>query len=98
MNGYASIAHLNINPEGLQQYMQASLENCRLTRETEPGCLGFHILVDPADPTKVTVCEIYVDEAAFKAHLQSKHFLKMRETAGRFVQVREREVLAVGGL
>lgn len=40
----------------------------------EPGCLQFDVAVDPKDPCKIFLYEVYVDEAAFQAHLETDHF------------------------
>ena len=95
MNGYAIIVRLKIAPEGLERYMRAAAENARLARETEPGCAAFHLFVNPEDNTELTVCEVYVDEEAFKAHQQTVHFRKLRESAGAWIKVLERRVLTL---
>ncbi|MEM9060088.1 MAG: putative quinol monooxygenase [Pseudomonadota bacterium] len=41
---------------------------------TEPGCQRFDVWVDPADPARTFLYEIYDDRAAFDAHLASEHF------------------------
>ncbi len=40
----------------------------------EPDCLVFDVAVDPADPARIFLYEIYRDRAAFQAHLESTHF------------------------
>jgi quinol monooxygenase YgiN len=45
----------------------------------EPGCLRFDIIQDNADPNRFYFYEVYVDEAAFNAHLTQPHYLRWRE-------------------
>ena len=40
----------------------------------EPGCLQFDVCVDPADPHRVFLYEVYESREAFDAHLASAHF------------------------
>lgn len=40
----------------------------------EPGCHGYEILQDTADPTHVVLVEHYRDDAALDAHLDSPHY------------------------
>ena len=47
--------------------------------QNEPGCLRFDVIQDSADPNRIWLYEVYVDQAAFKAHLQTPHFIKWRE-------------------
>ena len=41
----------------------------------EPECELFDVCVDPSNPCRVLLYEVYQDEAAFERHLQSEHFL-----------------------
>ena len=41
----------------------------------EPDCEIFDVCIDPADPSRVLLYEVYRDAAAFDRHLQSDHFL-----------------------
>jgi (4S)-4-hydroxy-5-phosphonooxypentane-2,3-dione isomerase len=40
----------------------------------EPQCRQFDVCVDPADPSRILLYEIYDSEAAFAEHLDSAHF------------------------
>lgn len=41
---------------------------------TEEGCHRFDVWVDPGNPARVFLYEIYTDRAAFDVHLASDHF------------------------
>ncbi len=42
--------------------------------EREPGCHRFDVCADPEAPERIFLYELYGDEAAFKAHLETPHF------------------------
>jgi quinol monooxygenase YgiN len=73
----ALIVEFRIKPEFVAQFETAIEENSRLSRETEPGCRQFDVCRDLADPPLFFLYELYDDELAFEAHLQSPHFLSM---------------------
>ena len=91
----AFIIDLDIAPEGLDEYLRLSLENCRATRTTEPGCLRFEVMIDPDDRSKVTVFEAYTDDEAVEAHRQSEHFRNLRAKAAQWITVRDRRELTL---
>lgn len=41
----------------------------------EPGCTRFDVCVDPSDARRVFLYELYRDEASFREHLTSAHFV-----------------------
>lgn len=43
----------------------------------EPGCRFYQPHADPADPRVFRLFEIYDDEAAYKAHVDSEHFQRL---------------------
>ena len=42
--------------------------------DREPGCHRFDVCADPESPERIFLYELYSDEAAFKAHLETQHF------------------------
>ena len=92
MGAFVLVVTLRIKPENVDRFMAAVKENGKAARETEPGCQGFDILVDPQDPTRVMLYETYADEAAFEAHQQTPHFKKYLEQAVPWLESRERAV------
>ena len=71
---FVLVVNLEIKPGDVDRFMAMALENAKASRETEPGCRQFDVLVDPNDKTKVMFYEVYADEAAFQAHQQTAHF------------------------
>lgn len=78
---FVLVVNLEIKPGDVERFMPMALENAKSSRETEPGCRQFDVLVDPNDRTKVMFYEVYADEAAFQAHQQTAHFKKYFDTA-----------------
>lgn len=71
---FVLVVNLEIKAGEVDRFMAMALENAKASRETEPGCRQFDVLVDPNDRTKVMFYEMYADEAAFQAHQQTAHF------------------------
>jgi autoinducer 2-degrading protein len=71
-----------IHVEHVASFAQAIKANAKASLELEPGCLRFDVCRDTQDPALFYLYEIYIDDAAVKAHLAAPHFLSMdRETA-----------------
>jgi autoinducer 2-degrading protein len=81
---------LKIKADCVDKFMAECLKNGTAARETEPGCKQFDIVVDPNDPTKAMLYEIYADEAAFEAHQQTPHFKHYLANALQYLESRER--------
>jgi quinol monooxygenase YgiN len=81
---------LKIKPDCVDKFMAECLKNGKAARETEPGCQQFDIVVDPNDPTKAMLYEVYADEAAFEAHQQTPHFKYYLANALQYLEARER--------
>jgi (4S)-4-hydroxy-5-phosphonooxypentane-2,3-dione isomerase len=81
---------LKIKADCVEKFMAEVLKNGKAARETEPGCRQFDIVVDPDDPTKAMLYEVYADEAAFEAHQQTPHFKYYLANALQYLESRER--------
>ena len=51
----------------------------KATREEEAGCLAYCFAVDPVDPSRVQVYELWESEKALDDHLKHPNYLAMRE-------------------
>lgn len=90
MAAFALQVNLKVKPQLLDKFMAAILANGKASRETEPGCRAFEILVDPADKTRMMLYEVYDSEAAFQAHQQTPHFKDYLANAVPLLESRER--------
>lgn len=57
-----------------REFHAAIIANAQASREREPGCRQFDVCIDPDDPSRIFLYELYVDRAAFVDHLASAHF------------------------
>jgi (4S)-4-hydroxy-5-phosphonooxypentane-2,3-dione isomerase len=71
---YAVTVWFKIKEGRQDKFLPLMIENAKLSLQDEPGCSQFDVCTDPARPDDVFLYEIYDDEAAFKAHLQTPHF------------------------
>ncbi len=52
----------------------------------EPGVLTYYAVADKANPSHITILEIYADSAAYKLHIETPHFKKYKETVQHMVK------------
>ena len=89
---FVLVVNCRIKAGQVDKLMKELLANAKAARETEPGCLQFDVLVDPKDPAKLMLYEVYKDEAAFEAHQQAPHFKRYLEQGVPLLESRERTV------
>ncbi|MDD9878800.1 MAG: putative quinol monooxygenase [Magnetovibrio sp.] len=63
-----------VKPEHVEAFDAAMAAQARNSVEREPGCHRFDVAKDPANPARTFLYELYTDEAAFRAHLETAHF------------------------
>ena len=73
----------------VEAFDSAIVANATASRDTEPGCRQFDVCRDPADAALFFLYELYDDEAAFQAHLQSPHFLQMNAATTPWVESKQ---------
>jgi (4S)-4-hydroxy-5-phosphonooxypentane-2,3-dione isomerase len=74
MTGYVITVEFDIDPAQLAAFMPLMRENAKASLRDEKGCRHFDVCRPRDVPNRVFLYEIYDDEAAFQAHLQSAHF------------------------
>jgi (4S)-4-hydroxy-5-phosphonooxypentane-2,3-dione isomerase len=94
----ALIVEFRIKPAHIDAFEHSIVENARASRETEPGCRQFDVCRDPADPSVFFLYELYDDDAAIQAHLQTPHYLQMNQATAGWVDAKKvlRYIRAVG--
>lgn len=75
---YCLLLKTELKPGSLEAFMEAMRINAAASVRDEPGCLVFDVLRDRSDPERVWLYEVYIDEAAFEAHMRTPHFLASR--------------------
>jgi (4S)-4-hydroxy-5-phosphonooxypentane-2,3-dione isomerase len=74
MKGYVITVEFDIEPAQFAAFMRLMMENAGASLRDEAGCRHFDVCRPRDVPNRVFLYEIYDDEAAFQAHLQSTHF------------------------
>ena len=73
-------------PGKLDEYLKFAAEVGRVSMATEPGVIALFSMQDKADPSKVYILEVYADQQAYQAHIQTAHFRKYKEGTADMVQ------------
>jgi autoinducer 2-degrading protein len=68
-----------VKPENSQEFIAATLENARNTRQ-EPGNLRFDVCQAEDDDARFFLYEMYKTKADFTAHQQTAHYVAWRDT------------------
>ncbi len=80
------LAKLVIDPAQLDSYKAALKEEIETSVHVEPGVLTLYAVAEKNNPTHITILEIYADAEAYKAHVQTPHFLKYKELTKEMVK------------
>ena len=70
---------VHVNSEAVEKFVEATIENARNSIR-EPGIARFDVVQQTDDPTRFVLVEVYRDEAAAKAHKETAHYAKWRDT------------------
>ena len=73
------IAEIEVHPEWLGDYLKAARTVGAESVAKEPGVICIFPMQRKANPNIIRIVEIYRDEAAYKAHLQTPHFRAYKE-------------------
>lgn len=71
---FAIIVEFELLEGGFDLFLQEVLKNGEASKREEAGCQCFDVLVPSKEDNRIVLYEVYDDEAAFQAHLQSRHF------------------------
>jgi quinol monooxygenase YgiN len=72
------LAKLVIDPAQLETYKALLKEEIETSVKVEPGVITLYAVTEKNNPTHITILEIYADTVAYKAHLQTPHFIKYK--------------------
>jgi quinol monooxygenase YgiN len=70
----AIFGHVDVEPDARDGLVASVAELQRSTRDDEPGCLGYVIAADPADPGRIQIAELWESADALEAHFQHPNF------------------------
>jgi quinol monooxygenase YgiN len=85
-NQMVRLAKIQVDPSQLEKYNTALKEQMATAIRVEPGVLTYYAVADKSDPSHITILEIYADTAAYKAHIETPHFKKYKETVQHMVK------------
>ena len=77
-NAIFRIAEIEVKPEYLDAYLAAAADVGATSVREEPGVLCIFPMQDAENPASIRIVEIYRDEAAYKSHLATPHFLRYK--------------------
>ncbi|GAB2522468.1 putative quinol monooxygenase [Spirosoma aerophilum] len=72
------MAKIVVDPAQLEPYKALLKEEIEASVRLEPGVMTLYAMSEKDNPTHITILEIYADSAAYKAHIQTPHFLKYK--------------------
>lgn len=72
------LAKLVIDLAQLENYKAFLKEEIETSIRIEPGVHTLYAVSEKDNPTHITILEIYADTSAYKAHLQTPHFIKYK--------------------
>lgn len=84
---FVVIVDIVVKRDFIDQFREAVIRQGDNSLTREEGCLGFDILQDPADPTRFTLYESYVDGRTFhEVHRSTPHFADYAATTADWVE------------
>ena len=82
MGKLAVIGTIEVREGTRGDVVRAVLAHRERSLKEEPGTLQFEVLVPSAEPTKIMLYELYVDGAAFAAHMKGSSMARVTEEIG----------------
>lgn len=79
-----TIVNVWVKPEYRDEFIKATIENHKNSVK-EPGNLRFDFLQNKDDPNYFVLYEVYDSEESAKAHKDTFHYKKWRETVESFM-------------
>lgn len=73
------IAEFEVRPEAIEAFLEQAVMDASQSVAKEPGCRQFDVSVAEDQPNRVVLYEIYDDQAAFDAHLETPHLKAFRD-------------------
>ena len=95
---FVIIAEFEVKPDKLEQFLELAKTDASQSVAKEPGCHQFDVSLDREQPNRVVLYEVYANEAAFDAHIETPHLAAFRAgIEGFFVSRHVRRLTRVHG-
>ena len=72
------LARIKVDLAQLEDYKIALKEEIETSIRVEPGVLSLNAVADKNNPTDITILEMYLNEDAYRNHLETLHFKKYK--------------------
>jgi len=95
MSKYVVLAQFEVKSGQLAPMVEAAKIDAKAAVANEPGCRRFDVLVPRDGADRVVLYEIYDDEAAFQAHLETPHLKAFRDAIGPLIESRQVDTFEV---
>jgi quinol monooxygenase YgiN len=95
-NQMVRLAKIQVDSAQLDSYKAFLKEEIETSVRVEPGVITLYAVSEKDNPTHITILEIYADSTAYKAHIQTPHFIKYK--TGTAQMVKHLELVAVDAL
>ena len=82
------VADIEVDPAQRDAFISAVREEMDESVRVEPGVLALYAVAEKDAPSRLRFFEIYADEAAYTAHLESPHFRKYRTKTAPMIRSR----------
>ena len=76
---YVVLVRIKVKPSMVDKFLAEMLLNSKGSLAYEIGCYQFDVCQDLSQPNRIYLYEVYKDENAFQAHLETSHYLRWRE-------------------
>jgi quinol monooxygenase YgiN len=86
---YVVTVHFQARKGQEQAFLEAMKQQARNSLEREDACLQFDVCTAPGDPGHIFLYEVYSDEAAFQAHLETAHFHEFNEATADWLESKQ---------
>lgn len=80
------LSRITVDPVHLEEYNALLKEEIEASMRLEPGVLVLYAVAEKGAGNRITILEIYADEAAYKSHIATPHFRKYKQGTLRMVQ------------
>ena len=74
MSGFVIVVEFRLKPGTFARFRDLVVENARASVRDEPGCRIFDVAAPLGEGDRIVLYEVYDDDDAFAAHLETPHF------------------------
>jgi autoinducer 2-degrading protein len=78
-NMIVNCVYVNVKPDSLNKFIEASAENHRESVK-EPGNLRFDFIQQADDPCRFMIYEAFISDEAAAAHKNTPHYIRWRDS------------------